>query len=179
MSARGMGAITGFIIGLLICLILFVFCNNNRKVKHEYDERQEIIRGRGYKYGFYTGLFYMAFLTLWPLTEIELPITDTVLVFIGIVLSISVMCIYSIWNDAYWAMNNNTTRYIVVFVAATMINLLVPIVAIVNGTMVEDGVLQAPAINLLCGVIFLVVGGTLLAKKLINGKEDSYDGEES
>ena len=179
MSARGIGAITGFVIGLLICIVIFKVCNRNGKMKSEYDERQEAIRGRGYKYGFYTGLLYMAFLTLWPLTDIELPISDTVRAFVGIMLSASVMCVYSIWNDAYWGINNNITRYIVVFILATAINILVAGRAISVGIMIEDGIVQAPAINLLCSIMFLIIAGVLFAKKYIINKEDSDDGEES
>lgn len=172
MSARGIGAIIGFVIGLVLCVGIFRICNNNNKLKSEYDERQEVIRGRAYKYGFYAAIFYLVFLTIWPLTEISLNVSDAVLGFCGIILSVCVMAIYSIWNDAYWGINNNRTRYLIIFVVATVINLLVGIRSVVSGDIIEDGIVQAPCINLLCGLMFLVVTATLLIKKFADKAEE-------
>lgn len=172
MSARGIGAICGVIIGLILCVVIFKICNKDKKIKSEYDERQETIRGRGYKYSFYTALGWMAFMAVWPLTDIQLLVDDTVLSFSGIMISVSVIAVYSIWNDAYWGINNNKGRYLVVFALATVINLLVGIMSIIHGGMIVDGVVQAPAVNLLCGVLFLIIACTIVLKKSVKDKEE-------
>jgi len=178
MSAKGIGAITGFVIGLLLCVVIFMVCNKNGKMKSEYDERQNVIRGKGYKYGFYTAMFYFAFMAIWPLTEIELPLSITVEAFVGIVLSVLVMSVYSIWNDAYWAINNNVERYTIMFIVITIFNLFVGGMSIAKGHMFKDGKLQDPFINLLCGIMFLIIAVVLIVKKYTK-KEDAEYGEES
>ena len=172
MSARGLGAITGAIIGLILCIVIFKICNKNNKVKSEYDERQEAIRGRGFKYGFYTALAYFAILTLLPITELNMKVDNSVLGFCGILISVLVLAVYTIWNDAYWGINNNRMRYLIVFALATVINIAVGIGACVTGNMIQDGVVQAPAINLLCGVLFLVIAITLVIKMVAKREEE-------
>ena len=172
MSEKGIGAVVGLILGLLICVIIFKVCNRNSKLKCEYDERQEMARGRAYKYGFYTAIVYLGFMAIWPLFEIKLIVDNTVLSFIGVLVSICVMAVYAIWHDAYWGLNNNKNRYILVFILATVINLANGIISILSGHMVEDGVVQAPCINLLCGLMFLIIAVTLLIKDKFKKDEE-------
>ena len=49
---------TGFAIGFLfvILLVIIVSLNKNKKIGGEYDERQQIVRCKGYKAGFFTML---------------------------------------------------------------------------------------------------------------------------
>ena len=48
------GMVFGLMIGLVIAVILLKFANKDHRFKTQYDERQESIKGRGYKYSFYT-----------------------------------------------------------------------------------------------------------------------------
>ena len=56
MNAKGMGFIAGLIVGLVLVVIIFRIANTDKKIKSEYDERQLRIRGKAYKYAFYTML---------------------------------------------------------------------------------------------------------------------------
>ena len=40
MNAKGIGFITGLIVGLILVVILFKYANTDKKIKTEYDERQ-------------------------------------------------------------------------------------------------------------------------------------------
>ena len=53
-----------------------------------------------------------------------------------------------------------------------IINLLSGIMAIVSGTLVEDGVLMAPFANLLCAFMFIVIGVEIAIKDHIDNKDE-------
>ena len=63
------GILTGVVIGLVVLAVIFVICNKNRKLKTEYDERQQILRGNGYRFGFYA-------MTVWAGIQILLAAMD-------------------------------------------------------------------------------------------------------
>ena len=52
------GVAVGMMVGVIIIVALFKFANTNRAVKTEYDERQLVLRYKGYRVGFYTMLVY-------------------------------------------------------------------------------------------------------------------------
>jgi len=175
MNAEFIGIICGATIGLIISVIVLTVCNRNKKVKTEYDERQKAIRGKSYMYGFYTAVIYMAALVLFYMTEIAIPFTIPVVMFFGIFLSISVLAVHSILNGAYWGLNNNKGRYIIVFCACALINLAVGISAMINGSILEG--VQGPLINFLCGILCLEIGIAVLIKDHI-GSKDEEEGED-
>ena len=176
MNAESIGVVCGIIIGLIICLVIFRVCNKDKRLKSEYDERQLVIRGKAYKAGFYTAIVYLAILTVFFMTDFEIPFVISVLAFFGVALSVTVVAVYSIWNEAYWGLNNQRDRYAIVFVLCAIINLGAGISAIVQGTVFLGT--QGPIINLLCGIMLLIIGGTLILKKFIKPEETDDEEEE-
>lgn len=172
MEARAIGALCGVVIGLILSLILLVVCNKNRKIRTEYDERQKAVRGQAYAWGFFSAIAYFAVMSIASIMDVTMYVSDTVLFFGGIFFCVTVMAVYSIWKDAYWGLNNNRKSYAIVFIAAFVINLLVAIINIVSGEMVVDGVIQGSCVNLLCAVMFVVIGMTLLIKKAVKKEEE-------
>lgn len=43
------GGLVGILIGLVLVAILIRYVRTDKKIKAKYDERQELIRGRGFK----------------------------------------------------------------------------------------------------------------------------------
>ena len=79
MNAQGFGFIVGLIVGLILVVILFKYANTDKKVKTEYDERQEKVRGKAYMYAFYTALIVEALLSMASICGIEtLPVFLTI-----------------------------------------------------------------------------------------------------
>ena len=72
------GSLVGFVIGIVLVLIVSKFANKNRKVKTEYDERQKVLRGEGYKYGFYAMAIYAALNTILGIADCALPVEPSV-----------------------------------------------------------------------------------------------------
>ncbi len=154
---RSVGMVIGVVIGLVLAVILLRYMNKNHKMRTEYDEMQKGIRNQGYKYAFYTVIIFEALLCL--LTGfITIPAEPIVIHFAPIFLGIVVQACYCIWKGAYVGLNTNIRRYMAVAVFATLINLLAFVMALKTGSLVKDGILQAPAVNLLCAVMFAVLG---------------------
>lgn len=167
------GVICGILLGLLICFVSFRFLNKNRKTKTEYDERQKAIRGIGYQLGFWTMAILLAVLMIVASGNIVIPVSPMVLYFSIIFMGIAVMVVYCIWNEAYFGMNNISSRWYFFMLFFAIINFVFVFVAIRKGQMIVDGVLESPFINFLGGMIFLVVFLTTVIKKMVDKKQES------
>ena len=169
-SARMIGVTIGLIVGLIIAIFIIRYVNRNKKLTTEYDEMQKQIRGEGYKYAFYTVVIYEAVMCVLTM-GMEVPAEQFVIHYAGIFLGITVHASYCILNDAYVGLNTNIRKFIMVMIVVSVINLAVAFMAWRSGELVVDGRLQAPAVNLMCGLMFAVLGVVGLVKKLTD-KED-------
>ena len=159
---RSIGLAVGVLVGLVIAV--------DHKVRAEYDEMQKNIRNRGYMYGFYTILVFEALLCLIP-SSVRLPAERIVVHFLPIFLGVTVQASYCILKGAYVGLNTDLKRYWIVALAATAINFLSFFMAWKNGSLVVDGVLQAPFVNLLCALMFAVLGVFALLRKTADREE--------
>ncbi len=170
--ARLAGVVTGLIIGLIIAFFFIRMNNTDHKLKTEYDERQQILRGRGYMYAFYGFLAYECVMLSISMAEISLPIPDYILHFGGILIGCTVLGVYCIWNDVYWGLNNNRKRYGFFFVVCAALNAIPVIGSIREGSLVTDGKWNTPVINVMVLLMMLVFGVMLLVKSFIGGRNE-------
>lgn len=175
MTEYQIGTICGVLVGLLLAFGILKFCNRNKKAKTEYDERQQRIRGKAYKYGFYTMMIYNLLMGMTAIGDIPLPLSTGIICFCGLMAGACVVIAYTIWNDAYWGINSNPIRYLIIFVLALLINAAIAVKAIVSGDMIVDGQLQGAFINLLCALLFVFVAVLLLIKKSVGFDENEED----
>lgn len=169
--------IAGFIVGLLLVAVVgFVFArfaHTDGKRKPKFDERQELIRGRGYKCAFFTILWY---LVIYEVVKFAFDIKimdDMAEMFAAVILGCGVYAGYTIWHDAYFALNEKRRSYIWLFVAVVVINLSVGIGHILDGSFIVDGQITfGGSANLLCGLMILVVLVMLLVKEIASRRED-------
>lgn len=165
------------LVGILISIILISRNNSNKKFKSEYDERQEVVRGRSYKWGYYTAIVLFAVFTLLDLGGIVFPVEQSVLFFGALAVSASVQVAYSLWNDAYWGINNKLRNYVVMFIVLGIINGLSGAMAYVDGRMIVDGILTHSFISFECVLIFVVFGIVCLVKSVVKKSEVDEDEE--
>lgn len=170
---RASGVLIGAVVGLLICFFAFKVLNKNGKTKTEYDERQKEIRGVAYMWAFWTMSGYLAALILLEEAELAIPVTATVKYFFGFFLAGLVLSMYCIWNGAYFGLNNVTKRWYVFITLFGIINIAIAIKGIVSGSMMENGVVNYPCINLLCGILLLAIISALLIKRKIDSIQES------
>ena len=138
----------------------------------EYDERQELTRGTGFKYAYMTGIVYNGVLCLVTMTGIPLPIEQSVLILIGILLSVLVYVVYCIHHDAYVSLNENANRLMIVFVILGGFNTMIGVMHLLHGTMFENGVFTFHGVNLLCGIFLLLVAVVLFAHTKLQNREE-------
>ena len=163
----------GIVVGLLICVLLFIFANKNHKVKTEYDERQKAIMGKSYTYGFWGMLITEVILMCLRLDpNASFPVPNYLFHVIPMYLGLTVVSIYQIWKRCYFGLNNNHRRYIAILIIAGIINLAFTVCAIVffEGRMVH-GYYDLPYVNILCTIYLIVMGIAWLIRWSIDRKE--------
>ena len=171
-SARIIGVMTGIIVGLIVAVFVFRYVHRNKKLYTEYDEMQRQIRGEGYKYAFYAVLILEAVLCVLTM-GMELPAEQHGIHFFVIFVGVTVQASYCIWKGAYIGQNTNLPRYIIIMAAASVINLAGAFMAWKSGELFVDGKFQSPAVNLLCGLMFAVIGIVGLVKKASDREEEA------
>ena len=167
----------GFVIGLMIAavliVVLFKYANKDGKVRTEYDERQKAVRGKAYKYAYYTAIFCQVIIMWLFMTGIELPVENYALSFTGIILSCTVLAVYCIKNDVYWGLNNDHKRYHVIFVIALALNIIPPAMLYTSkGTLLENGKIGMPMLNIVVIFMMIVVYVELFIKRILSGKSE-------
>lgn len=169
------GVSAGAMAGILLVIAILKFSKKDGSLKCRYDERQELVRGRGFKYGFFTMVIYEAF-NMWYGSFLERMIMREVITAFGIFLGIVVYAGYAIWNDGYFSLNENHQRVIVSFVAIAVGNILLGLARIPGEDFFVDGAIGYPAVNLMMGVMALCLLGILLVKKVC--KKEPAEGQE-
>lgn len=177
MDTYKLGFVAGFCFVIIAALIA-------RKIFHReptiYDERQERIRGIAYKYAFATMcIAAVAYIFLCGI-GFEGIIESALAVFIIIIAGVMTYACYCIVKGAYFGINNNKTKWIVLDLVIVVINAVCAVGQIANGSYIKNGVLHlAGTANLICAVAF---GGVLIAlvvKEMKDRKEGGGEDEES
>jgi hypothetical protein len=145
----------------------------------KYDERQELEQGRGFRYAFYTMLAFVGLVFCFQMAELIPGHIAALLYGCSVFLGCAVYCIYCIWHDCYFALNQKTGAVLIVLGLIAALNLFLGISSIIDGSLIENGRLTFRSMNLLCGALFLVVFAALLMKKLWSGKEADEEEEEA
>lgn len=162
----------GIVIGLCICYVALKKINKNGKAKTEYDERQKVVRGKAYTWGFYAAMATNAILMLLSSIDGVTKMLGFSAFFIPIFVGIIAQMSYSIFKDGYVGQNTNMTKYIIFMTFVSIINFGFGIGQIITNTMIVDGVLQNGFINILCGTLFIVMAIELIIKKAIDKREE-------
>jgi hypothetical protein len=169
------GAAIGLMVGLVIAVILIKVANKDHRVKSQYDERQELIKGQGYKYSFYTMMALEVIVMLIEMSGIELPVENYLVHTTAILIGCLVLCIHSIWNDVYWGLNNDHKRYTIIIVIAVILNLIPLVASIARGSFTTKGFDSIPVLNLLVLIWMAIIGLAALVKKFVSARNVEED----
>ena len=159
--------IAGFIVGLLLVAIVSLVIRkvviSRGEKPREYDERQQVVRGKAFTVAYATIMLYLA---AWlVMNTLELPFFgETTSLLIGILLSVGVCAGYSIFNDAYFRTSDRPRAWIVLIAVATAINLGIGIVKVARGS---AGAWFGSA-NLLTGIMTGSILVCLLVKRIMD-----------
>lgn len=171
-NAVAIGIFTGAVIGIICTVLLATLLKTDKSAKCKYDERQELVRGRGFKYGFFTLLICNGLIALLKGAGVDLYAETEVAVGINCFIGIGVYAAYCIWNEGYFGLNNNKKGLMIAFAVIAAVNLFNSAVFIVKGAMIQNGKLTLYSFNLFCGLLFVVIFVTMLLKKICKDRED-------
>lgn len=172
------GYALGVFLVLFVAIALWVFMKKmsttDGRTKCSFDERQELVRGRGFKYGFFTLIVYnMAICCVSGVSPQLLSYIDAELqMFVGVALSIVVFACYCIWHEGYFALNERPKRLLIIFAFVAIINTIIGIVNAIDGMYVVEGVLTFSCSNIVCAAMFYIIFAVLLMKTISNKKEE-------
>ena len=108
--ARAAVVIIVSIIALGYAAIIW-YVGNTGSSRRKYDERQEMERGRGYRYGFAAMvLFFIIDFLLVNIIGLDI-FEGRIDVIIGVMIGFGVWCIYCINNEAFFAVNERPNVY--------------------------------------------------------------------
>lgn len=172
------GYALGVFLVLFAAIAIWVFVRKmsttDGRTKCSFDERQELVRGKGFKYGFFTLIIYdMAICCVAGAYPEVLSFVDAQLqMFIGVVLSVVVFACYCIWNEGYFALNEHPKRLLIIFAFVAILNTIIGIINAIDGMYVVEGVLTFSCSNIVCAAMFYIIFVVLLMKTISNKKEE-------
>ncbi len=166
------GAFVGVFVGIVIVALLLKFTKTDKSNKCKYDERQQLVRGKGYQWGFFSMMAISVLSIVLEMGEMALPVEDSVVHFVSIIVGVGVYAGYCIMKDSYFALNENKKTVLIIFGVVGIINLSNGIVRIMDGSMMENGVVNYNCINFLCGILFVAIFILLLIKGMLDKRED-------
>lgn len=180
-NKTGLSLLLGVVTGLLLVRLFLVISKKEDESEAKYgegqgsvryDERQELVRGRAYTYGFFTFSIYNGIMSILSMGDIPIPAEQGVLFFVGIVIAGAVMITYSIWKDGYFALNENRKTLLIIFCIVTIINFVGGMNGLHMGTVMRDGRLALGSMNFFCCGLFLYIFILLVVKSLMDKRED-------
>ena len=175
-TAYIMGVVVGVAVVIIIALVVYKVSGN--PWKGYYDERQELIRGRGYKYACFTLLILMAVDMLIEVTGFidKLPVANEAIMFIFIITGVLVYAIYSIMHDAYLGIGQNGKSYTVMILFIVVVNLLSAVMSIRSDDVFAGGKFSTGVcIQLVCVVAFAAVLIAMWARKAQIKKQEALE----
>lgn len=161
-----------FIIAFTIAVLGFITARLFKKQKPKFDERQELVRGKAYKNAFLAVISYGAlYISASLLIEKEF-LTTSVALMIGMFIGLVVYAVYSIWNEAFFSLNDTPKTYIILLICTAFLNAQSGINAIIDGSIIENGTLALDSISLICAISFTIILMTMLIKIVFNKKAE-------
>ncbi len=92
---------------VLLCPVVIIIAN---AAKQEYDERQTLVHGNAFKYGFVSqAVFSLFYILLSHFADLSLIGADIVLC-LTVVIGICVICCYCVWKDAFFGIDTDDIR---------------------------------------------------------------------
>lgn len=163
-----LGLAAGIAAGVLVVVLLF----KKRILDCTFDERQERARGVAFKYGFFALMFSII---LYGMLDMALGRWCDAMAGASLCLcaGITVFAVTCIVKDAYLSLKENPRNIMTLFAVISVVNIAFGAVHILDGDMVENGILTFRCTNLVVGLMTTVV----LAVYIVNFLLSRRDGE--
>ena len=169
------GLAFGIVTALIIFIIIWKF--SKKSMKGKFDERQELVRGRGYKYASFTML---GLITLDLLIESynafdTLPVPRTLALFFIILAGVMVYALYCIKNDSYFGVGTDYRTYRAVMWIVIVCNAVSGFSGLRSGAMADGKLAFGPCASILFCIAFVMIMISLSAKQRSLAKEEAEE----
>lgn len=152
-----MGLAFGIVTALIIFALIWKF--SKKTMKGTFDERQELVRGRGYRYACFTMLGLLVLdLLIESLGAFEtLPVTRSLWIFFMILAGVMVYALYCIKNDSYFGVGMDTRTYRAIMWVVIVCNAISAFSGLREGAMVDGKLAFGPFSALLFVIAFAII----------------------
>ena len=170
MDYSKLGFASGFFTFLIVFIVIGIINKKKNKNSNQYDERQEYLRGKGYKIALYVHLFgdsfLFAFNKIGILKYIEIDLAMIAILF----LSTAVFTVYCIFNDCFFTLKERPKSYLIFALLMGIFNFVIAIGDL--NEWIDDGkIYGAGVVNFYAGITFLIVSVSIIIKLLMDRKE--------
>ena len=162
---------------LILLIVLFVFNVKKDPTKDQFDERQEMIRKKAYKYSAMTMLFSAIFYYFLCAVSEKQFMEDGVSVLLIAFLGIAVFAIYSIFNDSFFGFRGQRNAiqrpgtYVMLVSFIVISNGIGAVRMLQEHELIKNGVLTHNVMNMALAILFLAILIALGIKFLMNRNE--------
>ena len=167
-----MGLLLGVLAGVLVGLLFVALMKHKKVIDFHFDERQERARGQAFKYAFFTlaavSLCYGALDTI-----LGLPCDTLAGMFLCFCAAMLVFAVVCIRKEAYLSLYEKPGRVMALFGGLAAFNIGIGAVYLMQGSMVEDGILTFRACNPAVGVMLLIIMGIYALHLGSRGEEEA------
>lgn len=166
MKSDGMrlGFLAGVVAGCILVVLFLWMTKKDGSIRCKYDERQQLVRGRGFQYGFFSWMIFNGIEILLDVGFEKQYMDTSMSLYFGMVVGVAVYVSYNIWHDGYFSLNENPKRAISLLVAMTVLNGACGAFRVHEG-LLENGVLTLlNGANLLLAVAMLLILSVLFVK---------------
>ena len=169
----------GLAVGIVTALIIFalIWKFSKKSMKGTFDERQELVRGRGYKYACFALLILITIdLLIESFGAFEtLPFTRELFLFFVILAGVMVYALYCIKNDSYFGVGTDIRTYRAVMWVVIVCNAISAFSGLRSGAMVNGKLAFGPFASLLFCIAFVTVMLSLSVKQRSMAKEEAEE----
>ncbi len=159
--------IAGFVVGLLLVALIALLLRK-KLGGGDYDERQQLLRGQAYRQAFIvvlllTVLYCVIVAVGGPVME------DGVAAAVICLIGIGVFAVECVLRDAFFTVRTKPAVYLVICAAVVVSQGLNTWSHIKDGELMNNGLLTFDVVSPVCGVIFLLLGLTIVYQVYLKG----------
>ncbi len=165
-TAMALGFVTGILVVAIVCTVLAKMAKKKGVIgKGEYDERQQIARGKAFTTAYAVLLVYLA---VWMvLRSMEIPFfMEGISVMIGALLSIAVFVASAIFHDAYFKASESPRTWLIIISAVSLLNIAIGIGRLFRGETIAERLYDN--MNLFVGALLVVVLVCVVVKRAMD-----------
>ena len=146
--------------------------------KYRYDERQRTEQGRGYRAAFIATAISLIIPLMLGSTGIIGSEFMLFFIILALFIGVSVLIVYWIWHECYFAINENSTRLMIFIGIFGVLNLVISVINFIGGYLIVNGVPTFRCLNLFVALLSLEIFIAILARRAANAKLEAQEGED-